>query len=71
MGRRERQNASSTGPPILKELEALSAQERVVLAGPLAEAEAFAREDLYTVNGVFERVEIHPFRPVFPMEHAE
>lgn len=65
----------------LARLETLDAQGRVVLAGPLtdkagslivieadtlAEAEAFAKEDPYTVNGVFKRVEIHPFLQVFP-----
>jgi len=63
----------------------LDAQGRVVLAGPLtdktgslivieaeslADAEAFAREDPYTVNGVSERVEIHPFLQVFPKENC-
>jgi len=32
----------------------------------LAEAEQFAQQDPYTVHGVFERVEIHPFMQVFP-----
>jgi uncharacterized protein YciI len=58
-------------------------KQRVLLAGPLtdgagsllvvsaeslAEAEAFAKEDPYTVNGVFERIEVHPFSQVFPLE---
>ncbi len=69
----------------LAKLEALHAQERVLLAGPLtdgagslivisaaslAEAEGFAREDPYTVNGVFERIEVHPFAQVFPKENS-
>jgi uncharacterized protein YciI len=68
-------------PAHLAKLEALAAQRRVVLAGPLmdgtgslivvsaeslAEAEALAENDPYTVNGVFERVEVHPFMQVFP-----
>ena len=73
-------------PAHLAKLEALAAQRRVVLAGPLtdgagslivvsadslAEAEALAKNDPYTVNGVFERVEVHPFMQVFPSEpHA-
>lgn len=70
-------------PAHLARMEVLDAQGRVVLAGPLtdktgslivieaeslAEAELFAKEDPYTVHGVFERVEIHPFMQVFPKE---
>ncbi len=65
----------------LANLEMLDRQGRVVLAGPLTdkagsllvlefetqeEVEDFVRHDPYTVNGVFERVEIHPFLQVFP-----
>lgn len=65
----------------LASIEALDARGRVVLAGPmtdhagsvmvieadsLAEAEAFAREDPYSLGGVFERVEVHPFEQIFP-----
>ncbi|MEW6245254.1 MAG: YciI family protein [Nitrospirota bacterium] len=65
----------------LAKLEPLNAQGRVILAGPLTdqtgslivieaksqeEAEQFAREDPYTVHGVFERVEVHPFLQIFP-----
>lgn len=65
----------------LENLEPLDEQGRVVLAGPLTdkagsllvlefetreEAEDFVRHDPYTVYGVFERVEIHPFLQVFP-----
>ena len=68
-------------PAHLANLEPLVRQGRVVLAGPLtdktgslivieaeslAEAEAFARTDPYTVYGVFARVEVHPFLQVFP-----
>lgn len=70
-------------PAHLAKLDLLQAQQRVVLAGPLtegtgslivisadslAEAEALAKEDPYTVNGVFERIEIHPFTQVLPKE---
>ncbi|OQW31607.1 MAG: hypothetical protein A4E19_08325 [Nitrospira sp. SG-bin1] len=65
----------------LASLESLDKQGRVVLAGPLTdkagsllvlefetekEVEDFVRHDPYTVYGVFERVEIHPFLQVFP-----
>ncbi len=65
----------------LANLESLDHQGRVILAGPLTdkagsllvlefetqlEAEQFAYQDPYTVHGVFERVEIHPFMQVFP-----
>jgi len=68
-------------PAHLANLEPLAQQGRVVLAGPLtdkvgslmvlefesqAEAEQFANQDPYMVNGVFERVEIHPFIQVLP-----
>lgn len=71
-------------PAHLANMEPLDQAGRVVLAGPLTdkagslivieadsleEARKFAREDPYTVHGVFERVEIHPFTQVFPKEH--
>lgn len=72
-------------PAHLAKLDALHAQQRVVLAGPLtdgtgsllvisadslAEAETVAKDDPYTVNGVFERIEVHPFTQVFPEENT-
>jgi uncharacterized protein YciI len=68
-------------PAHLSYLEPLDVAGRVILAGPLTdktgsllvldfeskeEAEQFAKQDPYTVNGVFERVEIHPFLQVLP-----
>ena len=68
-------------PAHLHRLEEWDALGRVVLAGPLtdrhgslivieasslAEAEAFAHSDPYTIHGVFERVEVHPFQQVLP-----
>lgn len=68
-------------PAHLANLEPLDKQGRVVLAGPLTdkagsllvlefdsqeEAEQFARQDPYTVHGVFQRIEIHPFMQVLP-----
>lgn len=68
-------------PAHLANLEPLTQQGRVILAGPLtdkagslmvlefesqAEAEQFANQDPYMVNGIFERVEIHPFAQILP-----
>jgi uncharacterized protein len=68
-------------PAHLANLEPLDQAGRIVLAGPLTdstgslivieansleEAQKFALEDPYTVHGVFERVEVHPFTQVFP-----
>jgi len=65
----------------IQRLEELDAMGQVLLAGPLtdkhgslivieasslAEAEAFAQSDPYTVYGVFDRVEVHPFQQVLP-----
>ncbi len=65
----------------LANLEPLDKQGRVLLAGPLTdkagsllvlefetreEVEDFVRHDPYTIHGIFERVEIHPFLQVFP-----
>jgi uncharacterized protein YciI len=70
-------------PAHLANMEPLDNAGRVVLAGPLTdntgslivieadsfeEAQQFAQNDPYTVHGVFERVEIHPFTQVFPKE---
>ena len=72
-------------PAHLAKLDLLHSQQRILLAGPLtdgagslivisagslAEAEALAKEDPYTVNGVFERIEVHPFSQVFPQENT-
>jgi len=68
-------------PAHLANLEPLAQQGRVILAGPLtdktgslmvlefesqADAEQFANQDPYMVNGVFERVETHPFMQILP-----
>ncbi|MCP9472944.1 MAG: YciI family protein [Nitrospira sp.] len=68
-------------PAHLANLERLDKEGRVLLVGPLTdkagslmvlefasreEAEQFARTDPYTVHGVFERIEIHPFLQVLP-----
>jgi len=70
-------------PAHLAKMEPLDAYGKVVLAGPLTDktgslivieadsledAQQFAREDPYTVHGVFERIEVHPFTQVFPKE---
>lgn len=68
-------------PAHLAKMEPLDKAGRVVLAGPLTdktgsliiieaasleEAGRFADEDPYTIHGVFERVEVHPFTQLFP-----
>jgi uncharacterized protein YciI len=68
-------------PAHLAHLEPLSAAGKVILAGPLTdgagsliviEAESLAAVwelvslDPYVINGIFERVEVHPFMRVFP-----
>jgi uncharacterized protein YciI len=72
-------------PAHLANMEPLDRAGKVVLAGPLTdktgslmviefdsleEAQAFARQDPYTVHGVFERVEVHPFTQVYPKEQS-
>jgi uncharacterized protein YciI len=68
-------------PAHLDNLRPLDRAGKVKLAGPFtdgsssliivemeseAEAIAFAKSDPYTTAGVFERVEVKPFRQVFP-----
>jgi uncharacterized protein YciI len=65
----------------LERLKNLDRKGKLILAGPfkdktgslivieaesLADAEHFAQEDPYTIHGVFQEVEIHPFEQVFP-----
>jgi uncharacterized protein YciI len=62
-------------------LEPLLRKGKIVLAGPftdqsgsliiieadsLEEAQQIAQNDPYTVNGIFRRVEVHPFQQVLP-----
>ncbi len=68
-------------PAHLDNLRSLVERGKVVLAGPFtdgsgslividmdseAQAMAFAHSDPYVTQGVFERVEVKPFRKVFP-----
>ena len=68
-------------PAHLENLRPLSEAGKVPIAGPFtdgsgsliivdmdseAEAVAFANSDPYVIGGVFERVEVKPFRRVFP-----
>ena len=68
-------------PAHLEHLAPLDRAGRVILAGPLTdgagslivvEAESLGAvwelvgRDPYVVNGIFERVEVHPFMRVFP-----
>ena len=72
-------------PAHIEKIESWNKRRRVILAGPMTdhvgslivieansreEAEEFVREDPYTLFGVFERVEIHPFIQVFPGERG-
>lgn len=69
----------------LERLHTLARQDRVLLAGPMTdgagsllvmrfgteeEARQWLSEDAYTLHGVFERTEVHPFRQVIP-DHAD
>jgi uncharacterized protein YciI len=69
-------------PAHLAHLEPLAQAGQVILAGPLTdgagslivvEAESLAAvwelvgRDPYVANGIFERVEVHPFMRVFPL----
>lgn len=68
-------------PAHLARIEALAAEGRLILAGPLTdgtgsliiieadsqeEAEAFIKNDPYVLQGVFLRYEIYPFQQVLP-----
>jgi len=68
-------------PAHLENLRPLATAGKVAVAGPFTDgsgslivadfddedaARAFARNDPYTLEGVFERVEVKPFRKVFP-----
>ena len=72
-------------PLHLERLRKLQDQGKLICAGPFAdqagsliiieadsldEAEAFAREDPYAIKGIFERVEVHPFKQVLPEDSA-
>jgi uncharacterized protein YciI len=68
-------------PAHLENLRPLVRAGKVVIAGPFTDgsgsliladfdsedaAQTFAQNDPYTVEGVFERIEVKPFRKVFP-----
>ncbi len=67
----------------LQRLEQWVQRGKVVLAGPLTdktgslivveaeslkEVKAFAQNDPYMINGVFQEMTVHPFMQVFPRE---
>jgi len=68
-------------PAHLENLRPLVRAGKIIVAGPFTDgsgslivadfesedgAQAFAQNDPYTLGGVFERVEVKPFRKVFP-----
>ncbi|NGZ03293.1 MAG: hypothetical protein CV090_09615 [Nitrospira sp. WS238] len=68
-------------PAHLAGLESLNRAGKIILAGPftdqtgsliiieadsIEEAQKIASEDSYTIHGIFERVEVHPFQQVLP-----
>jgi uncharacterized protein len=68
-------------PAHLAHLEPLAAARKVILAGPLTDGAGsliivemdslgavweLVGRDPYVANGIFERVEVHPFVQVFP-----
>ena len=71
-------------PEHLAHLEEVDKQGKLFLAGPLTdgtgsliivdaesqgEAWEMAAKDPYVKNGIFERIDIHPFLRVFPKQH--
>jgi uncharacterized protein YciI len=71
----------SVRPEHLANLRPLVDAGKVVIAGPFTDgsgsliladfeneddAQSFAQNDPYTLEGVFERIEVKPFRKVFP-----
>jgi hypothetical protein len=71
----------SVRPAHLENLRPLAQAGKIVIAGPFTDgsgsliladfdsedaAQIFAQNDPYNVEGVFERVEVKPFRKVFP-----
>jgi len=67
----------------LQRLDQWAQQGKIILAGPLTdktgslivveaesleEVQAFAQNDPYMINGVFQEVTVHPFMQVFPGE---
>ena len=72
-------------PAHLERLKALQDKGKLICAGPLSdqagsliiieaesltEAEAFSQGDPYVAEGIFTRVEVHPFTQVLPEEHS-
>jgi len=59
---RERIGQVKLGGPFLNEKGDMAGSMLILEVGDRAEAEAFNRDDPYTKAGLFERVEIRPFR---------
>jgi len=56
------------GPLLTPEGDGMSGSMLVVEAEDRAQVDAFAASDPYRLAGLFDSVEIHPFRKVFPRE---
>jgi hypothetical protein len=58
------------GPLLTPESDGMIGSMLVVEAEDRAQVDAFAASDPYRLAGLFDSVEIHPFRKVFPREPA-
>jgi uncharacterized protein YciI len=83
--REVKERRSQHRPAHLAHLEALARQGKLLLAGPLTDGAGslivvdedslaavweLVGRDPYVTNGIFERVEVHPFLQVFPKPAA-
>jgi hypothetical protein len=59
------------GPLLTPEGDSMIGSMLVVNAEDRAQVEAFAASDPYRLAGLFDSVEIHPFRKVFPRDSTQ
>ena len=59
------------GPLLTPNGDSMIGSMLVVNAEDRAQVEAFAASDPYRLAGLFESVEIHPFRKVFPRDSTQ